>query len=195
MQADIAQDEQERYEAMKQAHLTASMSMQKVVSNGSTYHKDIEDKLQKIESSNSNSLRPLLADLENYLETNGCHKKLLEAENGLNRIIKLLDREERNNSEGTGMNFNNQIEILRLLKGLSDKASSTYIQAVGNCPHYVRSIMKNFHPININISAHVIHLLQTYIWKSEDESDQAFLALKKWNDGYGVEVWPFQIFT
>jgi hypothetical protein len=49
----------------------------------------------KIEAA-SNSIKPLLNDLENLLEVNGLYKEFV-ALNGLTRLQKVLDREEKRN--------------------------------------------------------------------------------------------------
>lgn len=114
--------------------------------------------MQKLESATS-ALKPLLSELDNYLESHSCHSNFLDIY-GLPRLVKLLDREEKKNREGPQNNFTNQIEILKMIRSLALRSNNNFSQqfseSVHNLPTYVASIMRNFHPVNIAITAFVL---------------------------------------
>ena len=70
-------------------------------------HKEIEDRLTKIEESPS-TFKTLLHDLEKFLSDKDAHKVFLDIK-GVERLVGLLSREEKKNREGTLNNFTNQI--------------------------------------------------------------------------------------
>lgn len=147
--------------------------------NHSQKSMDIDSKLRKIENDNT-TLKTLISDLENYLQKSDCYLELLKLE-GIERLMRVLDREEKKNREGSRNNFTNQMEILRFIRVIAcknnPKVSIAFAEAVQKVPNYVVIILRNFHPVNIAISAYVLELLTDYIWRTDD-SERALEQLK-----------------
>lgn len=149
------QDEEKAEEERRKSQL---LLMRKDASQSSHKLQELEEKLTHVENATT-SLKPPLADLSNFLDVNMCHEPFLQI-NGLAKLIKLLDREEKKNREGPKNNFSNQIELLRLIRSLALRTvgnfSVSYSEAVQNVPTYLASVMRNFHPVNIAITAFVL---------------------------------------
>jgi len=60
-------------------------------------------------------------------------------------------------------------------------------------PTYLASIMRNFHPINIAITAFVLELLTDFIWRTED-SEQALEQLRNCRKDF-EDGWSLKVFT
>lgn len=82
--------------------------------------------------------------------------------------MKILDRAIQTNKQGTRTIFQNQIEILKMLKSLSDHNPKEYFQVVSKLPEYTIILMRAYHPVNVAVTAYVLLMLQDYNWKVEN---------------------------
>jgi hypothetical protein len=86
---------------------------------------------------------------------------------GIRRIVSVLNRAVAANKLGTKTIFQNQIEILKFLKSLSDQHPKEYFHTVCNIPEYAITLLRAYHPVNVAVSAYVLLMLQDYAWKVE----------------------------
>ena len=82
-------------------------------------------------------------------------------------MVAMLDNAIAATQKGTKTIFQNQIDILKFLKGLSDRNSKDYFNAVACIPDYGVVLLRAYHPINVAVSAYVLVMLQDYAWKAE----------------------------
>lgn len=70
--------------------------------------------------------------------------------------------------------------------------STLFSESLVAVPNYISSVLRNFHPVNIAISALVLELLTDFIWRTED-SEQVVAQLQLYRSEFGY-TWPLQIF-
>ena len=84
---------------------------------------------------------------------------------GIRRIVNVLDNAVTVNKRGTKTIFQNQIEILKFLKSLSDHNQKEYFNNISDIPEYPLTLLRAYHPVNVAVSAYALLMLQDYAWK------------------------------
>jgi hypothetical protein len=79
-----------------------------------------------------------------------------------------LNKAITTNKQGNKTVFQNQIEILKFLKELSDRNQNEYFDEVAKIEQYTLILLRAYHPVNIAVSAYVLTMLKDYSWKVED---------------------------
>ena len=82
--------------------------------------------------------------------------------------MKILDRAIISNKKSHKSIFQNQIEILKFLKSLSDHSPKEYFTTVATIKNYSLVLLRAYHPVNIAVTAYVMLMLQDYAWKVEN---------------------------
>jgi hypothetical protein len=106
--------------------------------------------------------------------------------------MKILDKAIANNKQGTKTIFQNQIEILKFLKSLSDHSPKEYFTTIAGIRDYAIILLRAYHPVNIAVTAYVMLMLQDYSWKVENSLTlMESLKLFKEENGHASVLEPF----
>jgi hypothetical protein len=80
--------------------------------------KELDDKLKLLEN-NETAIKMHLGSIDRFISEKNCYTEFIKID-GIKRLVKILDKAILSNKQGTKTIFQNQIEILKFLKSLSD---------------------------------------------------------------------------